>query len=83
MSNQQGQNLLNRCIMALQRAGVRVVTDQNTVTCTFRADPDDEHAAPDGVEVTYDGAQFALIVTRTFLELTERGVIDPETGVAV
>ncbi len=79
----QGQNLLNRCIMEIQRAGVKVRTEAGLVTCTFPPDPDDEHDAPDGTEITYTETQFTLLVTRTFLELTENGVIDGETGQAV
>jgi hypothetical protein len=69
--------------MTLQRAGVTVRTEQGTVTCVFPPDPNDEHAAPDGDEITYSTAHFTLLVTRTFLELAEDGVIDAETGEAV
>ena len=76
----EGQGLLNRCIMELQRVGVKVTTAPGTVTCVFRPDPDDEHAAPDGEERTFGETEFTLLVTRTFLDLVERGVIDSETG---
>ncbi len=79
----QGQNLLNRCIMALQQAGVKVTTERGSVTCVFPTDPNDEHAAPDGEEKTWSETEFTLIVTRTFLDLSERGVINAETGAAV
>lgn len=67
------QTLLNRCIMELQRAGVKVTTEPGIVTCLFPPDPNDKHGAPDGTEVTYSESQFALLVTRTFLELAEQG----------
>lgn len=79
----QGQNLLNRCIMEIQRAGVEVRTLAGLVTCTFPPDPNDKHDAPDGTEITYTEAHFTLLITRTFLELAENGVIDAETGAAV
>lgn len=74
----QGQSLLNRCLMALQATGVKVTTGQNTVTCVFPSDPNDQHAAPDGEEHTYSETYFTMLVTRTFLDLTERGVINVE-----
>lgn len=80
MAKGEGQNLLNRCILALQQAGVKVRTEHGSVTCMFPFDPDDAHAAPDGTEITYTETQFTLLVTRTFLELAEVGVIDPDTG---
>ncbi|KKK55708.1 hypothetical protein LCGC14_3071830 [marine sediment metagenome] len=80
---EQGQSLLNRCIMTLQRAGVTVRTEPGVVTCVFPPDPNDEHAAPDGDEIVYSTTDFTLLVTRTFLELAEEGVIDAETGEAV
>lgn len=80
---EQGQSLLNTCLMALQRMGVKVTTGDGIVTCVFPPKPDDEHAAPDGEEKTWDEATFTLMVTRTFLDLAERGVINPETGAAV
>ncbi len=70
------QNLLNRCILTLQRAGVKVTTERGSVTCTFPPDPNDKHAAPDGDERTYDETKFTLLVTRTFLELAEERIID-------
>ncbi len=72
----EGQNLLNRCLLALQQVGVKVTTEHGSVTCLFPLDPDDAHAAPDGIEITYTETQFTLLVTRTFLELAEEGAID-------
>jgi len=72
------QHLLNRCMMALQQVGVRVTTERGNVTCVFPPDPNDEHGAPDGEEKTYSTKDFTLLVTRTFLDLTERGVINAE-----
>jgi hypothetical protein len=83
MTKTPEQGLLNRCFMALQRAGVKVTTEPGSVTCVFPPAPNDPHAAPDGNEVTYSTANFTLMVTRTFLDLAERGVIDAETGEAV
>lgn len=79
MSKKNEEGLLGKCMMALQACGVRITTDgDGTVTCVFPPDPNDEHAAPDGEEKTYSQADFTLIVTRTFLDLGERGVIDAE-----
>ena len=83
-SQTTAQSLTNRCIMELQRCGVKVTTEPGrSVTCLFPPNPDDPHGAPDGEERTYDETYFTLLVTRTFLELAEEGVIDAETGVAV
>ncbi len=82
-SSQTAQSLTNRCIMELQRCGVRVTTEPGSVTCLFPPNPNDPHGAPDGEECTYDETYFMLLVSRTFLELAEQGVIDPETGVAI
>lgn len=75
-ANEQG--LLGRCILELQRAGVQVRTERGSVTCVFPPDPNDEHAAPDGEEQTFSETDFTLIVTRTFFDLAERGIIDEE-----
>ncbi len=80
MTEEQG--LFHRCLMALQQAGVRVTTEQDTVTCVFPPDPDDPHAAPDGEEQTYSKAYFTMLVTRTFFELVEQDVIDTEGDTA-
>ncbi len=77
------QNLLNRCILELQRVGVRITTERDTVTCVFPPDPNDLHAAPDGEERAYSELYFTMLVTRTFFDLAERGIIDAETGEAV
>ena len=81
--SQTAQSLTNRCVMELQRCGIKVTTEPGSVTCLFPPNPDDPHGAPDGEERTYDETYFTLLVTRTFLELAEEGVIDSETGVAV
>lgn len=79
MSNKNEEGLLlGKCMMALQACGVRITTDGGTVTCVFPPDPNDEHAAPDGEEKTFTESEFTLLVTRTFLDLTERGVINAE-----
>ncbi len=80
---QPEQSLLNRCIMSLQRAGVRVTTARGSVTCLFPPSIDFSSGAPDGHEVVYSEAEFTLLVTRTFLKLAENGVIDRETGEAI
>ena len=81
--NQKKQSLLNRCIMALQLAGVTVTTERGSVTCLFPPNIDFSSGAPDGNEVVYSESDFTLLVTRTFLELAEQGIIDRETGEAV
>lgn len=81
--NQKRQSLLNRCIMSLQRAGVRVTTERGSVTCLFPPNIDFSSGAPDGNEVVYSESDFTLLVTRTFLALAEQGIIDAETGEAV
>ena len=81
--NQKRQSLLNRCIMSLQRAGVKVTTERGSVTCLFPPNIDFSSGAPDGNEVVYSEANFTLLVTRTFLELAEAGTIDAETGEAI
>ncbi len=81
--NQRAQGLLNRCIMALQRAGVKVTTERGSVTCLFPPNIDFSSGAPDGNEVVYSESDFTLLVTRTFLELAEQGIIDAVTGEAV
>ncbi len=81
--NQRSQGLLNRCIMALQRAGVKVTTERGSVTCLFPPNIDFSSGAPDGNEVVYSESEFTLLVTRTFLELAEAGTIDRETGEVV
>ncbi len=81
--NQRKQSLLNRCIMALQRSGVKVTTERGSVTCLFPPDIDFSSGAPDGNEVVYSEAKFTLLVTRTFLELAEAGTINAVTGEAV
>ena len=81
--NQRAQSLLNRCIMALQRAGVKVTTERGSVTCLVPANIDFSSGAPDGNEVVYSESNFTLLVTRTFLELAEQGIINEETGEAV
>lgn len=81
--NQRAQGLLNRCIMALQRAGVKVTTERGSVTCLFPPHIDFSSGAPDGNEVVYSEAQFTLLVTRTFLTLAEDEIIDAETGEAI
>ena len=80
---QKEQSLLNRCIMALQRCGVKVTTERGSVTCLFPPNIDFSSGAPDGNEVTYSETEFTLLVTRTFLELAEQGTIDATTGAAV
>ena len=82
--NQRKQSLLNRCIMSLQRAGVKVTTEHGSVTCLFPpTDTEFSSGAPDGNEVVYSESDFTLLVTRTFLELAEAGTIDAVTGEAV
>ncbi len=81
--NQRAQGLLNRCIMELQRTGVKVTTERGSVTCLFPPNIDFSSGAPDGNEVVYSEAAFTLLVTRTFLELAEAGTIDRETGEVV
>ena len=82
--NQRKQSLLNRCIMSLQLAGVKVTTERGSVTCLFPpTDIDFSSGAPDGNEVVYSESDFTLLVTRTFLELAEAGTIDAVTGEAV
>ena len=81
--NQRKQSLLNRCIMALQRAGVKVTTERGSVTCLFPPNNEFSSGAPDGNEVVYSESDFTLLVTRTFLELAEAGTIDAVTGEAV
>ncbi len=80
---QPEQSLLNRCIMALQLAGVKVTTERGSVTCLFPPSIDFSSGAPDGNEITYSESDFTLLVTRTFLELAEAGTINAETGEAV
>lgn len=77
------QSLLSKCIFALQHTGVKVTTERGSVTCLFPPNIDFSSGAPDGNEVVYSESEFTLLVTRTFLELAESGVIDRETGEAV
>lgn len=64
------------CVNALQDAGCGVAfTDPGTVRVRFPPDPNDPLAAPDGEEHEYSRAFFTLMVTKTFMELIEKGLI--------
>lgn len=66
------------CVRAIEAMGCGVAFTQSGVRARFPPDPNDPHAAPDGEEQEYDRAYFTLLVTRTFLELSEQQIIDDE-----
>lgn len=64
------------CIKALQDAGCGVAfVGNNAIRVRFPPDPNDPLAAPDGEEQEYSRVFFTLMVTKTFMELIERGLI--------
>ncbi len=67
---------LDVCVQALQRAGCGVAFIGNSaIRVRFPPDPNDPLAAPDGEEREYSRAFFTLMVTKTFMELIEKGLV--------
>lgn len=64
------------CVRALQDAGCGVAfVGNNIVRVRFPPDLNDPVAAPDGEEREYSRAFFTLMVTKTFMELLEQGLV--------
>lgn len=66
---------IERCIRALGRVGCAVTpvgTESRPDAYRVLLPPEGEHDAPDGTEVTFSAARFALICKKVLLERVER-----------